>query len=116
MWWDRLRKKDKLALHNDITSICNSITSDITEEIERCDKEYIYRKHFMKLDVKCRDLLYLLCKGKSVQEVATSLSYSEAYIRKKKFKCKECLLRMIRQDPMFKELSPDFKEVLAKGA
>ncbi len=116
VWRNRLRKNDKLEIHDDIVSISNSIVSDINDDIERGDREHIYRKHFMKLDGKCRSLLSLLFEGKSAREVATALNYSEIYVRKKKFGCKECLLRMIRQDPIYKELILNPTDIWVKGA
>ena len=111
VWRNRLRKNDKRVIHEDIVTISNYIPSDMSDDIERMDRERIYRKGFLRLDDKCRNLLSLFSDGKNTRQIAAVLGYSEAYVRKKKFACKECLIRIIQEDPMYKELILDSMDV-----
>ena len=55
-------------------------------------------------------------EGKSMQEIANLMGYSEAYARKKKFKTKEQLMAMIERDPLYREIAnPGFQRLFSKS-
>ena len=52
----------------------------------------------------CRDLLSLSWSGKPLQEVATMLNFSYAYVRKKKTECMGKLISLVKNAPGFNAL------------
>jgi len=107
IWRNRLRKSRKMVVTSDITDYDESIEEEIIDEIQTCEQEHLYQKHFVKLSESCRNILELVFQGKGMKEIATITGYSENYTRRKKFKCKEALLKKIESDPNYKELHTD---------
>ncbi len=109
IWRNRLRKNQRLVVTENITDTEETIAPDMLEDIVHKDREHVYRTYFLKLNTKCKEILELLFQGKSMKEIANITGYTEGYTRKKKFECKESLLQMIENDPMYQELhqNPD---------
>ena len=64
-----------------------------------------YKKHFQKLGDECKKLLQLFYDKVPYKEIAKIMNYkSIGLVKKKKFKCKEFLLKSIREDPEYKLL------------
>lgn len=102
LWRNRLRKKEKLVINDDLAEEGSNDSLIIT--IENKEREYLYKKHFQKLSTSNKKLLSLFFEGRSMKEISKITGYSEGYARKKKFKAKKKLLEMIEKDPMYKEL------------
>ena len=63
----------------------------------------LYRKHFLKLGEECRNLLQMTLDNIPYEKIAAKMGYkSEKIVRNKKYKCKEALIKMIREDPEYK--------------
>jgi RNA polymerase sigma factor (sigma-70 family) len=104
IWRNRLRKNKKMSTIDQFPEDIGISNSTVIEDIEYKEREYVYRRHFLKLSGACREVLSLLFEGKSMKEIARITGYSEGYTRKKKFKCKRCLIKMIEKDPTYQEL------------
>ena len=78
------------------------------EELTREAQYQLYRKKFRELGEGCRKLLQLSMAGKRMREIVAQLGMSsEQYARKRKFQCKQQLIRLIRQDPSYDALRFD---------
>ena len=75
------------------------------EELEQKEQLALYRTHFNKLSESCQKVLSLFFAKVKMAEIAQKMDSSEAYIKKKKFKCKENLVSKIKADPLFAELT-----------
>jgi RNA polymerase sigma factor (sigma-70 family) len=65
----------------------------------------LFRKHFMRLGEECQLVLRLISEGMPYEQIAIKLGYkSEKIIRNKKYKCKEYLIKMIKDDPEYKRV------------
>ncbi len=104
IWRNRLRKNKKMVITEDDLNTQEIVDAVIIQDLEYRDREHVYRKHFLRLNNTCRELLKLLFLGNSMKDISNITGYSEGYARKKKFDCKKALLEMIEKDPMYQEL------------
>jgi len=105
IWRSKLRKKNKVSCCGKIdTMLLEAHAQHIDDTIEAQEREQLYRKHFDRLNCKCKRILALFFEGKSMEEIGALTDYSTGYVRKKKFECKKHLIQMIEQDPSFSEL------------
>lgn len=104
MWRSRLRKRKKIIIDNEVLKENEGIEVSIGEELDRKEREELYRKYFLTLNTSCREILSLVFDGKNMKEIASITGYSNGYTRKKKFECKKALLERLEKDPIFQEL------------
>jgi RNA polymerase sigma factor (sigma-70 family) len=75
------------------------------DKVEESAEYRLYQKHFQKLGNECKKLMQLFYDKVPYKEIARQMGYSSiAMVKKKKFMCKEFLLKSIRNDPEFKDL------------
>ncbi len=106
IWLNNLRnQRIHLSKVNEISEFImfSSSTSELIEE----SLEYnLYQKHFQKLDEECQKLLRLYFDKVPYAEIARILGYSSiGFVKKKKFNCKEFLIKSIKNDPEYKLLA-----------
>jgi RNA polymerase sigma factor (sigma-70 family) len=76
------------------------------EEMEDQEQYCLMYKYIGRLDEKCKNILLMYFAEKSCSEMSAKLDISNSdLVRKLKYKCKEKLAKMIRQDPMYKEIA-----------
>lgn len=76
----------------------------VFDEYEKNEQYKLYQKHFKRLEKDCQKLLQLFLKKVALKDIAQVLGIeSHQYIKRKKYKCKEQLVRYIKSDPKFKE-------------
>lgn len=64
----------------------------------------LFRKHFLRLGKECQKVLKMTLDNMPYDEIAKELGYkSEKIVRNKKYKCKEALIKMIKEDPEYKD-------------
>ncbi len=72
-------------------------------EIENELELGLIRKHIVNLGEECKKVLMWSADGIKNAKIAEKLGYkSEKVVRTKKYKCKEYLINLIKQDPDFK--------------
>jgi len=104
LWLTRIRdnKKFQVSELEDIERI--DLDQDLTERLERSEKEQVFYKHFDLLGDQCRKIMTWFFDKISLSEIAKRLDTSENYIKKRKFICKEKLVKAVQSDPAFLEL------------
>ena len=105
IWLNYLR--NQRVHRNKINEITEFITfSSSTDEMIEESMEYrIYQRHFQKLSEECKKLLQLFFDKVSYEKIAKILGYKSAgFVKKKKYNCKEFLMKSIKNDPEFKRL------------
>jgi len=111
IWLNNLRNQ---RVHlNKINEISEFIifSSSTNEMIEESLEYKLYQKHFQRLSEECKKLLQLFFDKVSYAEIAKLLGYSSVgFIKKKKFNCKEFLMKSIKNDPEFNRLSKEGEE------
>ena len=103
IWRNRL-KSHKLVYGEIPELYLSDADVALTKEMERMERDALYRKYFMRLNSTSRQIWKLFFEGKNTKEVATLMGATEGYVRKAKFDSKKKLLEMIECDPLFAEL------------
>jgi RNA polymerase sigma factor (sigma-70 family) len=106
LWLKKLRKKDRdwVTIDREMESIDDG-PELIDEEIRREAQYQLYRRKLKELGDQCRELLLLSLSGMRVADIVAKMGFSsEGYARKRKFKCKEQLIKLVRKDPAFARL------------
>ena len=67
-------------------------------------RKNLVEEKLAELGEGCRELLTLSWSGKPLQEVATVLNFSYAYVRKRKTECMGKLIRLVKEAPGFSNL------------
>ncbi len=103
LWHEHLRKKKKnVELDTDLSDDFDP-TSLLDTPLEQ-----IVQRSFLKLKPECREVLNMVITGKDYKEIARAMKYkSEDYARRKKYLCKEALLKIVKADPEFGDYIPD---------
>ena len=104
LWLTRIRNNKKFTGTplEEIEKV--SLEKDMIERIEQSEKEQVFFKHFDSLDENCRKILKWFFEKTPLKKIAEKLNTSESYIKKRKFLCKEKLVKAIQSDSKFNEL------------
>ena len=69
------------------------------------EKRKLLRDQMARLDNCCRKILALFFTGAAMSEIKEKLGLSSlSYAAKRKFKCKEKLVQLVKQDQRYREL------------
>jgi RNA polymerase sigma factor (sigma-70 family) len=104
LWLTRLRdnKKFEVSELENIEKV--DLDQDLTARLERSEREQLFYKHFDLLGKQCRKIMMWFFDKITLSEIAKRLDTSENYIKKRKFICKEKLVKAVQNDPAFSEL------------
>lgn len=76
------------------------------KEIGLIIEYFIFRSHFNRLSKSCKLILKLIFEQRSYKEVAEILNLkSEGIVRKRKYRCKESLIKKIKRDSTYIEMN-----------
>ncbi|MCB0662368.1 MAG: sigma-70 family RNA polymerase sigma factor [Saprospiraceae bacterium] len=102
LWLAKIRKQRKMiSLDPEMEE--DLLDKSIVKEMESTEQRSFFYRHFQKLGDSCQQILALFFEKTPLQEIADKLSTSLAYIKKRKFQCKEQLVQSIQNDPHFEE-------------
>ncbi len=77
----------------------------VCEEYIENQSEKIFQRHYRKLAGDCKRVLKMFFRKKSFREISDKMKYTgEDYARRKKYLCMQQLMKMINEDPEYKEL------------
>lgn len=66
--------------------------------------EQIVQRSFLKLKPECQEVLNMVIKGHDYIHIAREMNYKSAdYARRKKYLCKEALIKIVKADPEFSD-------------
>lgn len=82
---------------------------DNTEKMVSEQERYkLYQKHFLTLHKDCQAILRLFLQKVPLREIQKKLNLSsEKYVKKRKFQCKEILIKRITNDPNYNSLKDE---------
>lgn len=104
-WSNKARKKSGRQVTLDERMLLIQ-EEDLLSTIERNEQYFLYRKKFLQLGEDCQKVLNLFLQKVGMEEIMTQMGYgSISYAKKRKFLCKEQLVKMIRLDPKYCELA-----------
>ncbi|MHA7058271.1 RNA polymerase sigma factor [Aquimarina sp. M1] len=104
-WRNQLRKQSRIYYDDLLIDQVQDYTGSIINALIQKDKEQLYHKHLSNLKDHHKNILQLFFEKKSMKEIANITGYTEGYARKKKFQVKEHLLRMMKNDLLYRELA-----------
>lgn len=85
-----------------------NVSEDVFENYETFKvnekRKSLLEEKLAELGEGCRDLLSLSWSGKPLQEVAVTLNFTYAYVRKRKTECMSKLIRLVKDAPGFSAL------------
>jgi RNA polymerase sigma factor (sigma-70 family) len=71
------------------------------EEYEMHFRYKIYQENFKKLSKKCRKILRMFLKNKSLKEIGRKVDLTENSVKKRKYECKQRLIYFIKNDSRY---------------
>jgi RNA polymerase sigma factor (sigma-70 family) len=86
---------------------------EIVNDYRQSRRKKLFSEHFAKLAEDCKNILRLFFNGTSYADIAKELGLgSEEYARRRKYLCKEYLVKSIKSDPQYERLIGDYDEEL----
>jgi RNA polymerase sigma factor (sigma-70 family) len=110
LWLKQLERRriERERLNDTLPFQDNLYDESLVELVEKNEKYGLYQKHFATLSTDCQKLMQLFFEKNSLKEIAKIMGYkSEKYAKTRKYKCKEILIRRIKQDVEFKKILED---------
>ncbi len=109
IWFNKLRKKSNTEVTLDDKMLL-MLEQDTTSVAESNERYFLYRKMFLRLGQDCQKLLELFLQKVRMEQIMQQMGYgSVGYTKKRKFLCKEKLVKLIQNDPSFQELKTGAK-------
>ncbi len=94
-----------------IPDIFDDSVQMIVSEYLQSRRRKLFLEHFYKLQEDCKNILMSFFEGKSYLEIATQHGLiSEEYARRRKYLCKEYLVKSIKSDPLFSQLTNEYDD------
>lgn len=105
VWLRKLKSRSKKWVTSN-ENLELSVNSDIEERELQISRMRLYRKFLYQLDADCKKVLLMFFENISMEDIAKEMNYASAgYAKKRKYKCKNKLIEMIKADPLYKELT-----------
>ena len=105
LWLKQLRKKSTAGVTFEEEPESKE-EETITEALTTREKTLLYREKFSRLGEDCQKLMGLFFDKTPMAEIVDLMGFSSiSYAKKRKFQCKEKLVSMIKEDPLYAELT-----------
>lgn len=104
LWMTRLRDKKPVTELTDVEANIKLEVS-VADRLEQSERNNLFLKHFDRLEEGCKKILSLFFDRVSLREIAEKIGTTEAYVKKRKFICKERLVEAVQDDPTYGELA-----------
>jgi RNA polymerase sigma factor (sigma-70 family) len=104
LWGNRLQKKsgNEVSIPEDYKYTNEPV---LTQLIEQQEEEQVFWDAFKQLGQDCQQLLQLFFAKIKMAEIAERMEYSSVgYAKKRKFQCKEQLIKRVKADARYSEL------------
>lgn len=112
LWLKELSKRTKNA---SITEELDYIVDDdesISEQIHRNERLKLYRQKYEELSDDCKKILQMFLMKITISEITKIMGYSsEQHTRNRRYRCKESLIKRIRDSKTYNELGYEYNKV-----
>lgn len=102
IWLRQLKKKHRTEVTIDDEEGLED-RANIESQLIETEKRQFYKERFKLLTEECQRVLQSFFDGNSLKEIAQQMGYTNDYVKRKKFKCKEKLVQLIKGDKRFSE-------------
>jgi RNA polymerase sigma factor (sigma-70 family) len=107
-----LRQLEKRKVRNEVIAdnqVFIQLDEDIEAQFAEQEQFRIYQKHFQLLHKDCQEILQLFLKRVPLKEIAQKMNIkSDKYLKKRKYACKEALIKRIQNDPDYKRVKNEY--------
>ena len=105
-WLNELKKSSnkEVTIADENVSIDKDVEKLAIETEEQDERQSLFDEMFQKLGEKCQEVLKLSFVTKTMEEVASKMKVTYAYVRKKKSICTGQLTQMIQESNRYKSL------------
>ena len=105
-WLNELKKSynKEVTIKDENVSIDKDVEKLTIETEEQDEKQSLFDEMFQKLGEKCQEVLKLSFVTKTMEEVASKMNVTYAYVRKKKSICTGQLTELIQQSNRYQSL------------
>ncbi len=107
MWLHKLRTRSRHVFtdFNSMEDLSSEDELEIHKLVIDAEIDTVYQRNFAKLTEECKNILTLFFNGFSMKEIVSKLGFkSDALARKRKFNCKNELIKLVKADPLYDEL------------
>ncbi len=106
LWLKEIRNRSRMGGGEEIKELEGvGDRTDIVEAINEREIDRLFRNKIEELGDQCRNLMEMFFQGRSMKEIVTELGLSSiSFAKKKKFQCKEKLVKLVQGDALFREL------------
>ena len=107
VWKGQLRKKRREPV---TTAPEASYPSELPRYADRLleqRKRRLFLRQLAKLGEECRAVLQAFFDGDSLRVIAARMGYTEQYAKRKKYRCKNQLVKLVQADPEYLHLKSD---------
>lgn len=105
IWMKKMYEKKQDIYNQNEYLEYEGVSDFLIDEYEKNEQYKLYQKHFKRLNKDCRKILKLFLQKKSLIDIAKKMGIeSIKFVKKKKYKCKEQLVRYIKSDPKFSKM------------
>jgi len=106
VWFKSLRKRPYYEEVKADLNVTEPLDKDIETVMTERAIDSMFQQKLNLLGDKCQNILKLFFAGTPMKEIVDQLKLSSiSFAKKKKFQCKEELVKMVRRDPIYKELT-----------
>jgi RNA polymerase sigma factor (sigma-70 family) len=102
IWMKQLSKKKEDNNNQNIYAEYEVVEDVSVDEYEQNEQYKLYQTHFKRLSTDCQKIMKLFLEKVSLKDIAGIMGIeSVQFVKRKKYKCKEQLIRYIKSDPKF---------------
>lgn len=102
IWYNQLRLPEKEILNESDLAEDDGFDEAMMKSVDETTERQIFQNNFKKLDKICQKILKYHLKKMSDKEIAKKVKIKDiSYLKKRKYLCKERLIKMIKEDPKY---------------
>jgi len=101
---DNLKRLAATGYQLDRSNESTDIDAELLNAVIENEKTNFVQRHFMHLSDGCQTLLQLYIENVSIREIADMMGVTEGFVKKKKYECKQKLIKRIMADTGYKNL------------
>lgn len=104
LWLKQLENQRKGIQEVNVGEFVLNVGEDVLDIRDQNERYELYRAHFDLLNEDCKKVLRMFLDKVSLKEIANRMGFTEQYAKKRKFQCKEALVKSIQNDNDYKEM------------
>ena len=102
IWYNQQRLPEKEMINESDLAEDYGFDEELMKSVDETTERQIFQNNFKKLDKICQKILKYHLKKMSDKEIARKVKIKDvSYLKKRKYLCKEKLIKMIKEDPKY---------------